>query len=178
MEVWKDVKDFEGLYQVSNYGRIKTLGNCFKRKEKIRKLSLNPRSGYMQVELHKNGKESKYYVHRLVADAFLENPDNLPCVNHKDCNRVNNHADNLEYISYQNNVNYKDAQHKRVVSFREKYRNPIKQLTKSGEYIKTHNTPTDAAKELGIDCSQILNCCNHKKHFLSAGGYKWEWETV
>ena len=108
MEIWKDIKGYEGLYQVSNMGRIKSLGNDKTRKEKI--LSLKPNNkGYIIVHLCKNGKRKHFSVHRLVAEAFLPNPDNLPVVNHKIDDfehRSDNRVENLEWCTVEYNNNY------------------------------------------------------------------------
>ena len=104
MEEWRDIKGYEGIYQISNKGRVKTLGNN-RRKEKIRE-GIADNTGYKRISLCKNGKEKKYSIHRLVAEAFLPNPDNLPVVNHKDENKLNNNVENLEWCTYQYNNTY------------------------------------------------------------------------
>lgn len=96
IEEWKDVVGFEGFYQVSNLGNVK--------RKKLLRLSGGGR--YVQVILSKNGKSYGKSVHRLVATAFLPNPDNLPCVNHKDENPKNNCVDNLEWCTYKYNNEY------------------------------------------------------------------------
>ena len=112
-ELWKDIKGYEGLYQVSSFGRIKSLlgwnGHKYVYREKI----LNP---YMQnskgtyyrsvVKLKKNGKAKDYKVHRLVAQAFIPNPNNLPQINHIDGNPLNNNVNNLEWCTQKYNVNH------------------------------------------------------------------------
>ena len=98
-EQWKDIDGFEGFYQVSNMGRVKSLGGwcgTAKRKENIRKTNLT-KCGYPKLRLSYNGKDITARVHRLVAIAFLPNPDKYPTVNHKDGNKENNHVDNLEW---------------------------------------------------------------------------------
>ena len=105
-EVWKDIQDYEGFYQVSNLGRIKSLGNSKTRKEKILKPIYHKQ--YYQITLSKNNIRIQYRVHRLVAEAFIPNPDNLPQVNHKDENKLNNYVDNLEWCDALYNNNYKD----------------------------------------------------------------------
>lgn len=107
-EVWKDIPDYEGIYQVSNKGRIKSLarivGNC-KRKDKII-IPKDNGSGYYKVNLYKNGKHKNHYVHKLVASVFINNENNKPCINHKDYNRKNNNVENLEWVSYKENNDY------------------------------------------------------------------------
>ena len=101
-EVWKDVKDYEGLYQISDKGRVKSL---WFGKEKILKPGRDT-CGYLQVNLSKNGEKKTYQVHRLVAKSFLPNPDNLSEVNHKDENKENNIVENLEFCDRKYNINY------------------------------------------------------------------------
>ena len=117
-EIWKDIKGYEGLYQVSNLGRVKSLKRKYKKryidKEIIKKFSKIPK-GYLRTGLSKNGIVKYYFVHRLVAEAFIPNYDNLPCVNHKDCNTANNMADNLEWVTYKENNSYKNHHLKRNI---------------------------------------------------------------
>lgn len=111
-EIWKDIKGYEGLYQVSNFGRIKSLSRTMNNrfggeaqlKERIRKLYKY--QGYFRVALCKNCIQKSYNVHRLVAQAFIPNPDNLPIINHKDENPSNNHVENLEWCTHQYNNCY------------------------------------------------------------------------
>ena len=114
MEKWKDVIGFEGLYQVSSLGRLKSLNrkvwnpgmNCY-RTQYSRILSLvTDKRGYLRVTLSKNGRVRQYLVHRIVAAAFLPNPNNLPQINHKDCNKLNNCVDNLEWSDNKYNYEY------------------------------------------------------------------------
>ena len=112
-EVWRDIKGYEGLYQVSNLGRVKSLERYVKgiyglRKvqQKIMSIARIRTNGYMQVHLTKNGIAKKYQVHRLVAEAFIPNPNNLPIVNHKDENKINNCVWNLEWCTYSYNLTY------------------------------------------------------------------------
>ena len=104
MEEWKDIKGYEGLYQVSNLGRVKSLSNTNTRKEKILKPIYHAR--YYQITLSKNNIRIQYRVHRLVAEAFIPNPDGLPIINHKDENPLNNNVDNLEWCDSKYNNNY------------------------------------------------------------------------
>jgi hypothetical protein len=106
MEIWKDIIDFEGRYQVSNLGRLKSLQGNFpsKRKEKILKLSL--KNGYPKTLLWKDSKATTARVHRVVAFAFLDNPYNKPNINHKDGNRANNVVENLEWCTQKENIHH------------------------------------------------------------------------
>lgn len=105
IEQWKPVEGFEGLYEVSNLGRVKSLGNNKSRKEKILKSGKNG-PGYLFVYLYRNGKRKMSKVHRLVAEAFLPNPLGLPQVNHRDENKTNNCVENLEFCDAKYNNNY------------------------------------------------------------------------
>lgn len=119
MEVWKDIKGYEGSYQISNLGRLKSLPRKSKRryksKEIIKKPSKLPK-GYLRIALAKNGTKKYFYIHRLVAEAFIPNPNELLCVNHKDCNTSNNNVDNLEWITHKDNNSYKNHHLKRHIS--------------------------------------------------------------
>lgn len=142
-EIWKDIKGYEGLYQVSNFGRIKSLPRTYKKryidKEIIKKPSKLPK-GYLRVGLSKNGNTKYYFIHRLVADTFIPNLNNYPCVNHKDCNTSNNNVDNLEWNTYEQNNNYKNHNLKKYVSsiiyYLKKDYPQEKELIKQVEYLK------------------------------------------
>ena len=107
-EIWKDIKGYEGLYQVSNFGRIKKIrfinNVCNIEKEHLRKL--NVRNGYYIIQLSKNGARKSHQVHRLVAEAFIPNIENKPFINHKDYNPLNNNVNNLEWCTQKENVNW------------------------------------------------------------------------
>ena len=106
IEEWRDIKGYEGKYQISNLGRIKSLKNCKGNyREKI--LDIKPDNrGYIRAFLYKNGKCKPYQVHRLVALHFIPNPNNYPIINHKDEDKTNNNVENLEWCTYQYNNNY------------------------------------------------------------------------
>lgn len=111
-EIWKDIEDFEGLYQISNFGRVKALSKIVNYidgrnryyDEKILKPRMN--KGYEGVHLHSSEKSKEVSVHRLVCLAFLPNPENKPCINHKDSDRSNNHISNLEWVTHKENTQH------------------------------------------------------------------------
>ena len=163
---------YEGVYQVSSFGRIKSLtrickhplGGIRKVNERIMKLDINKKWGYLRVYLSKNGKRKRYLVHRLVAKAFLENPNNYDVVNHKDLNPSNNHKDNLEWCTVLQNNTYGDKvkrMYKQVV-----------QIDKSGKVLKYFESITQASKETNITRCTISNCLNGKQK--TAGGFIWK----
>ena len=117
-EIWRPIEGYEGLYEVSNLGRVRSLDRFFYRLHKGKVLSpTKDRYGYLTVTLNYNGKSKTIKIHRLVAQAFLPNPDNLPQVNHKDEVKSNNCVDNLEWCSAKYNVNFGTRQ--------ERYRNTM-----------------------------------------------------
>jgi len=124
MEEWKEIKNYEGLYCISNYGRIKSLKH---KNEKILVLSTN-KDGYLKAKLFKNGKSKVVYAHRLVAITFLPNPNNFIIVNHKDENKQNNHINNLEWCTSKYNNNYGSRYYK---NNRKLYVNEALKLLKS-----------------------------------------------
>ena len=153
MEIWKDVKGYEGLYQVSNLGRIKSLGNLQNRKEKL--LKINIRNGYCTTYLYKNNKKKSFLCHRLVAEAFISNPDNLPQVNHKDENKLNNCVENLEWCTAKYNVNYSSAK-------------PILCV----ETGIVYHSLTEVSEKYNIQLALLSRVCN--KDNYRAGGFHWK----
>lgn len=141
-EIWKDIPNYEGLYQISNFGRVKSLPRMMKNRkceEIIKTPSIYPK-GYSKVSLCKNGKIKYCFIHRLVAEAFIPNPSDLPCVNHKDCNPQNNEVSNLEWISHKDNNSYKNHHLKRHISsvvyyLKRDYPNELK-LIEQAEQVK------------------------------------------
>ena len=182
-EIWKDVKDYEGLYQVSNLGRVKSLGIRFIRSNlkpytKLPRIlsQIGCKNGYKKVELTKNGFSKRYYVHRLVAEAFIPNPDNLPEVNHKDEVASNNHVDNLEWCTHRYNSNYGT----RAVRIKDKMKQigrskPVLMYSKDGILIKRFDSIREASTTLNIHCGSIVECCQGKIR-KSAGGYVWKYD--
>lgn len=161
MEIWRDIKDYPN-YQVSNMGRVKSLNYKRTGKEKILKNSKN-NSGYLYVCLTINKKEHNYRIHRLVASAFLPNPNNLPQVNHINEIKTDNRVENLEYCDSSYNINYGTRT--------EKTQKPILQFTLDGELVRKWDSTIEVEKELGFYHSDISKCCKGKRK--TASGYKW-----
>lgn len=184
-EIWKDIEGFEGLYQVSNLGRVKSLdryvnaksnSKCFK-KGKILKIRTNW-DGYKGVTLCKKGRKYKFQLHRLIAQAFIPNPHNYPIINHKDENKSNNCIENIEWCTYSYNTNYGSAIKNRTEKQRYTNRNKktVLQFTMDGEFIKEYISLHEAYRETGIHFVNISACCNNKPHVNSAGGYIWRYK--
>ena len=186
-EIWKDVKDYEGLYQVSNMGRVKSLermkwnGRGYQKiPEKILKAS-EYRGGYLQVNLSKDGKAKDCKIHRLVAQAFISNPQNLPEVNHKDENKKNNCVENLEWCSKLYNINYGTGRKRSAEKRRGKKKSeehikklskPVFSVNKESGLIMWWQSASEAGRILGIAKQSICACCRGRK-CKSAGGHYW-----
>ena len=171
-ELWMDIKGFEGIYQVSNLGRVKSFHE-WKRascpKEFILKSTL-ANNGYCQVTLYKDTKRKKYLVHRLVAEAFIPNPDGLPHINHKDENPENNAADNLEWCTPLYNNRYGTAKFRSMLSRGKR----INQHLINGQWIATYINPTVASEITGVRQKNITACASG---FLqTGGGFIWKWD--
>lgn len=111
MEKWKDINGYEGYYQVSSYGRVRSLDRLVSNRFiKGSILKQNERGKYLCVCLSKDKMKKSYSVHILVANAFIDNPNNLPCINHKDEIKTNNRVENLEWCTHKYNINYGNAQ--------------------------------------------------------------------
>ena len=157
----KDIKNFEGKYAITEDGQVYNY-----RLKRFMKLETCA-NGYQRIELSNNGKAERFFVHRLVAEAYLDNPNNYPIVNHKDYNPANNCVDNLEWCSYSYNNTYNDRA-KKVAAMKSQ---KVKQMTMSGELIKVWDSAAEASRELGI--SSVYRAANGTRK--SAGGFKWEY---
>lgn len=190
-EIWKDIKDFEGMYQVSNLGRVRSVDRFDSmgrlRKGAIKAISDNGR-GYKVVRMYKDNKQKICYIHRLVATAFIENPDNKPEVHHVDSDRSNNKLENLQWVTTKENNNFPEhieamkknpnwlkncksamakAREKAIVinSYRTKF-------TRGGVSLE-FSSLAEGARQLGLDkggCTRVAN--GKQKH---THGYKIEY---
>lgn len=174
-EIWKDIIGYEGKYQVSNLGNVRSL-NYLNQKGfvKILKQSKHNKNSagiyYKMVTLCSNGKEQMKSVHRLVAEAFIENPENLNFINHKDENPSNNNVTNLEWCSPKYNSNYGTSKQR----IRSKISIPILQIDiKTGSVIE-YESLTDAANKTGLLKSKICECCKGSRN--THGGYVWQYK--
>jgi len=171
-EMWKNIKDYEGKYEVSNLGRVRSLkNNCGNnRKETLILKQCIDNRGYLRVNLNNHNKGKSFLVHRLVASAFILNPNNLPQVNHKDENKQNNNMENLEWCNNQYNINY--GTRKERIS--KKRGRKILQFDLNGKFIREWNGTCKASRELNINEGNIWECCNNKRK--TAGKYFWKYK--
>lgn len=189
-EIWKDiiiekkgtVYDYTGLYQVSNLGKVRN-----SRTGRILKPATNG-AGYQDVGLYKDKKEKKFLIHRLVATAFIPNPDNLPVVNHRDENQLNNHVDNLEWCTQKENVNYGTSRKRASEAQKGRtFTDEHKQKLKNNHADRTGDKNPNARKVICLETKQVFACIKEAKLWLgkkgisgccrgirkTAGGYHW-----
>ena len=187
MEEWRDIEGFEGYYQVSNTGKVKSLermkwcglnGGCYVAvPEKILE-GVDDGHGYLRVKLCKGGKDTPGKVHRLVAQAFLENPYNLPEVNHKNEDKTDNRVENLEWCSKLYNINYgtrnirAGKSNSKANTNNPKTSKPVIGINKVSGLIMEFPSLMEAERQTGINHSHICKCLKGKG-YKSAGGYYW-----
>ena len=201
IEIWKSIENFP-YYEVSNFGNVRsvdrvftdTLGRKVNRKGKLLKCDTNGRYKLVRLYNISQGKDIALLVHRLVAQAFIPNPNNLPCVNHKDENPFNNDFRNLEWCTYKYNSNYgtNPSRHskkmldrynndqdwksdciKRLAEIQKKKRKRVVQLDKFNNYLKTYESSYATEKD-GHLSVHVCDCANGKRK--THHGYKWIWE--
>lgn len=177
MEVWKDIEGYEGFYQVSNYGRVKSLDRIVQMrrggktldmhiKERIRR-QVKSRDGYYGVQLIKGCKEKTIKVHRLVAVAFLDNPDGLPEVNHIDGNKENNRVENLEWCTHGHNIRHAI----RTGLIKAENRGSNRKKVRRSDGVEFASL-TKAAEASNAQISNISKCCHGQ--LAHTGGYGFE----
>lgn len=167
-EIWKDIPNYEGIYQISNLGNVKSLergimhaGHFSHIKEKIMKPFKN-KGGYYCIKLSKNQKYKPFKIHRLVAICFIPNPNGYECVNHKDEDKTNNNVSNLEWCtkSYNNNYGTRQLRKRKVL-----------QYNLEGDFVAQYESITMASKHTGIPYSGIKGCCHGESN--TSYGYIW-----
>lgn len=166
-EIWKDIKGYVGLYQVSDWSRVKSMERKVRHSSGgtriVRGMILKQQKdhdGYLQASLYREGKESKKSIHRLVAEAFIPNPENKPRVNHIDTNRWNNYALNLEWATHQEDVDHSVSK-------------PVIQFNKQGVEIARFKSANEASRRTGIFQGSISNVCRGLGK--TAGDSKWKY---
>lgn len=189
-EIWKDVKEYEGLYQISNLGNVKSLDRYIINKNRDKQyfpgkyLSQGIGDNYLKVTLSKNNKQRTFRIHILVARAFIPNPENKPEVNHIDGNKKNNKVNNLEWNTrsenelhaYKNGLAKPSNKQKQAVAkyAKENYSKKVVQYSLNGEFIKEWNSMHDVWRELGIRPSYICRCCKGLRN--QTYGYIWKYK--
>lgn len=179
-EIWLPIKGYEGLYEISSAGRVRGLSRTVKRHPSCRfvpggdrKLQKMP-NGYLSVALRKDGKQKRFYVHRLVAEAFIDNPQNFREVNHIDEDKSNNNASNLEWCSHSYNVMYADGSKKRA----DKNKKPVVAIV--GGNTVFFDSVTSAGNAFGIEPTTVSRCCRRVKKQTKTRGiafmFKSEYE--
>ena len=189
-EIWRDIKGYEGYYQVSNLGKVRSLDRYIVNKKGERKhftekyLAQVSRRDYLGVTLSKNNKSKMFSTHILVAETFIPNPENKPEINHIDGNKQNNKVDNLEWCTrsenelhaYKNGLaNPSDRQKQAAKKYaKENYSKKVVQYSLNGEFIKEWNSMHDVWRELGIRPSYICRCCKGLRR--QTCGYIWKYK--
>ena len=171
---WRWCPDFEGSYEVSDAGEVRSVNYLHTGKKKVLKPGVR-KNGYLYVNLCKNGVVKKYTIHRLVALAFIPNPLNLPQVNHLNEDKTDNRSENLEWCDSKYNSNFGT----RIKRIAEKNTNgkkskSIVQLTKEGDFVRKWPSMREIQRELKFYIGAISQCCTGK--YKSSYGFKWLFE--
>ena len=165
MEIWKTMKEHQD-YEISNLGRVKN-----KKTGKIRKTTINNK-GYEQIIVYINKKAKTYYIHRLVANNFVNNPNNLKEVNHINENKLDNRADNLEWCSGEYNLHF-GTRIQRILKTKEPTFKKIKQKDLEGNTIKVWKNIIEIQKKTNFNKQSIHYCCSGR--YKTSNGYIWEY---
>lgn len=173
-ENWKDIAEYEGLYQISDQGRVKSLNYNHTNTERILKPAKR-KDGYLIINLHKEGKMKTYLVHRLVAKAFIPNNNLFKIdINHKDEDKTNNNASNLEWCTRAENNNYGTRNERsakaQINGIRSK---AVIQYTLAGKPIALFPSVMEIERRLGFSNGNIAKCCNGK--YKTAYKYIWRY---
>ena len=179
-EVWRPVVGCEGLYEVSNLGRVRSVPKVGFSKQLILKQQ-DERHGYKRMRLTKENRKFCKLVHRMVAEAFIPNPSGKPCVNHINGNKTDNRVENLEWVTYSENylhaVNHglidKGSIRKAVeASSRTRRSNCVRVMRSDGEIFESI---AEAARSVGVDRAVLSRAVAHRRGKKTAGGYSWEY---
>lgn len=173
-EEWRDVKGFEGVYKISSHGRAwssRRLDSCGRVTGGYLLKSNTDSRNRVTTSIRFNGVHLRKVTARLVAEAFLPNPYNLPCVNHKDENTLNNHVSNLEWCTHEYNCNYGTRNDRIKKNMPQK--KSIYQLSMDGEIIREYPSVQEASRKTGICAGHICDVCKGNREY--ANGYKWRY---
>lgn len=183
MEEWRDIVGYEGLYQVSNCGRVKALNridsNNRKHKERVLKQPKTP-SGYSHVHLSKENKSRWVLVHRIVAEAYIDKPDGCNVVNHIDNNPSNNHVNNLEWTTFKGNMQWASIQgrmHGNIENVKKAVESRKRAVIATDKNGNEHafTSQTEAARVLGVNRGHIAQACHKAYGYKTLGGYEWKY---
>ena len=167
MEIWKDIPGYEGIYQVSNLGNVRSMN--YHGTGIVKLLTPTMSGGYPRVMLSKNGIARGFHVHRLVGIAFIPNPHGYDCINHKDETRTNNRVENLEWCTKAYNNTYGTSQTRHAIT----RSLPILQIL-NGVVVKRWDSIQDVVA-FGYNASNVCQCCKNKRY--SHKGYEWHYAT-
>lgn len=175
-EIWKDVPGYEGLYKVSSLGRVMSVSYNRTNRPAIRVLRAD-RLGYLVVTLHNNNHSKTFKVHRLVAIAFIPNPECFPCVNHKDEDKMNNNINNLEWCSYSYNNKYGNRPRKVLNAHKakksSKAERAVVKLDTNGAVLEEFSSISEAARIIGIARESVRDAVRGKSK--TCVGYIWRY---
>lgn len=176
MEIWKDIKGYEGKYMISSMGRVKALNYHRSGKEKIMSPELM-KKGYLRARLMKDGISERIMIHRLVATHFIDNPDDKPQVDHIDGDKANNRVENLRWCTNQENCNnpVTITKYSNRKGYRVHHSKPVLQFSDNGMFIDIFDCSHTANKLTNIHHGVIRGCCNHAYGRKTAGGFRWEY---
>lgn len=183
-EIWKDIPEFEGYYQASTLGRVKSLDRVVECVDSKRKLTIKgkiklsqKRGNYRVIQLCKNGCIKQFTVHKLIYTTFLGNVPEGCEINHKDENPSNNALSNLEAVTHRENMNW-GTRNERVSEkmTNGKLSKPVIQYDLDGNRINEFLSTMDVQRQYGYNNSNIQKCCNNKPHYNTAYGYIWKYK--
>jgi hypothetical protein len=171
-EEFRDIEGYEGLYRISNQGKVYSV-----KRDKFLKPQ-KKKNGYLHVNLSKNEKQKFYYVHRLVASAFIPNPQNYKEVNHISEDKTDNRVENLEWMSHKENCNYGTRNERQLAhpNCGIKQLKVVQQFTRQGEFVAEFPSTWEASRQTKINQGSISKCCRGNKKYSHAGGFVWRYK--